>query len=66
VEFRDREIPVDGYLTVDASVGYTWKQISLLCKVSNITNELNYSVHENYSINPIAPRQVMATLKYKF
>lgn len=66
VEFRDREIPVDGYLTVDASVGYTWKQFSLLCKVSNITNELNYSVHENYSINPIAPRQVMATLKYKF
>ncbi|ESU20619.1 ferrichrome-iron receptor [Flavobacterium cauense R2A-7] len=66
VEFRDREIPVDGYITVDASVGYTWKQISLLCKVSNITNELNYSVHENYSINPIAPRQVMATLKYKF
>lgn len=66
VEFRDREIPVDGYVTVDASVGYTWKQISLLCKVSNITNELNYSVHENYSINPIAPRQYMATLKYKF
>jgi iron complex outermembrane recepter protein len=66
VEFRDREIPVEGYVTVDASVGYTWKQFSLLCKVSNITNELNYSVHENYSVNPIAPRQYMATLKYKF
>lgn len=66
VEFRDREIPVDGYVTIDASVGYTWRQFSLLCKLSNITNELNYSVHENYSVNPIAPRQVMATLKYKF
>ncbi|MEW5676121.1 TonB-dependent receptor [Flavobacterium enshiense] len=66
VVFRDREIPVDGYVTVDASVGYTWKQFSLLCKVANIFNELNYSVHENYSINPIAPRQYMATLKYKF
>ncbi|MGX7668288.1 TonB-dependent siderophore receptor [Flavobacterium pedocola] len=66
VEFRDREIPVDGYVTIDASVGYEWRQFSLLCKLSNITNELNYSVHENYSVNPIAPRQYMATLKYKF
>lgn len=66
ITIRDREIPISGYTTVDASVGYTYKQISLLCKVSNITNELNYTVHENYSVNPIAPRQVMASLKYKF
>lgn len=64
--FRDREIPVKGYTTIDTSVGYAWKSISILCKVSNLTNELNYTVHENYSINPIAPRQVLATLKYKF
>lgn len=61
-----REIPVKGYTTVDASVGYEWKKISILCKLSNITNELNYTVHENYSVNPIAPRQVMTSLKYKF
>ncbi|GGA77275.1 TonB-dependent receptor [Flavobacterium palustre] len=60
-----REIPVKGYTTIDASVGYEWKKISLLCKLSNITNELNYTVHENYSVNPIAPRQIMASLKYK-
>lgn len=66
VEFRDREIPVEGYVTVDVSAGYEWKQFSLLCRLSNITNELNYTVHENYSINPIAPRQFMATVKYKF
>lgn len=60
-----REIPLKGYATVDASVGYEWKKISLLCKLSNITNELNYTVHENYSVNPIAPRQIMASLKYK-
>lgn len=63
---RDREVPVRSYNTFDASVGYEWKNLSLLCKVSNLTNELNYTVHENYSINPIAPRQFMATLKYKF
>ncbi len=62
----DREIPLEGYTTIDASVGYSWKKISLLCKLSNITNELNYTVHENYSVNPIAPRQIMANLKYKF
>lgn len=63
---RDREIPLTGYTTVDVSAGYTWKKISILCKLSNITNELNYTVHENYSINPIAPRQVMTSLRYKF
>ncbi|KDN56106.1 TonB-dependent siderophore receptor [Flavobacterium seoulense] len=60
-----REIPVKGYTTVDVSAGYEWKKFSILCKLSNITNELNYTVHENYSVNPIAPRQVMASLKYK-
>jgi iron complex outermembrane receptor protein len=63
---NDRDIPLEGYTTIDASVGYNWKKFSILCKLSNITNELNYTVHENYSINPIAPRQMMTSLKYKF
>ncbi len=63
---NDREIPLEGYTTIDASVGYNWKKFSILCKLSNINNELNYTVHENYSINPIAPRQIMTSLKYKF
>ncbi|MFE3848851.1 TonB-dependent siderophore receptor [Flavobacterium sp. LB3P45] len=61
-----REIPLNDYTTIDVSAGYEWKQFSILCKLSNITNELNYTVHENYSVNPIAPRQVMTSLKYKF
>lgn len=61
-----REIPLEGYTTIDVSAGYEWKKISILCKLSNITNELNYTVHENYSVNPIAPRQVLTSLKYKF
>jgi iron complex outermembrane recepter protein len=65
VSIRDREIPLEGYTTVDATVGYTWQKISILCRLSNITNVLNYTVHENYSVNPIAPRQVMVSLKYK-
>lgn len=61
-----REIPLEGYVTIDVSAGYTWRKISILCKLSNITNELNYTVHENYSVNPIAPRQIMTSLRYKF
>lgn len=61
----DREVPLEGYSTIDVSAGYEWKKISILFKLSNITNELNYTVHENYSVNPIAPRQIMASLRYK-
>ena len=63
---NDREIPLSDYTTIDVSVGYNWNQFSLLCKLSNITNELNYTVHENYSVNPIAPRQILTSLRYKF
>lgn len=66
ITIRDRDIPLQGYTTIDASLGYEWRKISILSKLSNITNELNYTVHENYSVNPIAPRQVMTSLRYKF
>lgn len=66
ITINDRDIPLEGYTTVDVSAGYNWKQFSILCKLSNVANELNYTVHENYSVNPIAPRMVMTSLKYKF
>lgn len=59
-------IPIKGFTTFDLSAGYAFKKISILAKLSNITNELNYFIHENYSVNPIAPRQFMTTLAYKF
>ena len=66
VTVNDREVPIDGYVTLDISAGYNWKKFSLLCKVSNVTNALNYTVHENYSVNPIAPTQFLANLTYRF
>lgn len=66
VTVNDREIPLDSYITLDLSAGYNWKQFSILCKVSNVTNTLNYVVHENYSVNPIAPTQFLANLTYRF
>lgn len=62
----DRRIPVDGFSTIDLSAGYTYKKVSLLAKVSNLTNTYNYYVHENYSINPIPPTQFIASLSYRF
>ena len=61
-----RLIPVSGFTTVDISAGYTFKKLSLLAKISNIGNTYNYYVHENYSINPIQPRQFMVTASYRF
>ncbi len=61
-----RLIPVKGFTTVDISAGYTFNKISLLAKVSNLFNTYNYYVHENYSINPIAPTQFILTAVFKF
>ncbi len=64
-QLYSRVIPVDGYTVVDVSVGYTYKKICVMARLSNITNILNYYVHENYSINPLPPRQFVATVSYK-
>jgi len=64
--YRSRIFPVKGYTTIDLSAGYTYKKVSVIAKVSNLTNTLNYYVHENYSVNPIPPTQLVATLAYKF
>ncbi|PSR53972.1 TonB-dependent siderophore receptor [Adhaeribacter arboris] len=61
-----RLIPVSGFTTLDVSLGYSIKKFSILGKLSNITNELNYYVHENYSVNPIPPRQFITTVSYRF
>ncbi len=61
-----RLIAVDEFTTFDLSIGYTYKKISLLAKLSNVGNTYNYYVHENYSINPIPPRMLVGTIAYKF
>lgn len=61
-----RMVAVKGFTTVDASVGYSINRFSLMAKLANIGNVLNYYVHENYSVNPIAPRNFVATVSYKF
>ncbi|MEO5685635.1 MAG: TonB-dependent siderophore receptor [Chitinophagaceae bacterium] len=62
----NRQIPLTGFTSIDISAGYSFWKLNALVKLSNITNTLNYLAHDRYSINPIAPRQLMATIGYKF
>jgi iron complex outermembrane receptor protein len=59
-------LPLNGFTTVDFSAGYTFSHLSILAKVSNIFDTMNYIVHDRYSLNPIPPRMFAATLAYKF
>lgn len=59
-------IPIAAYTQVDATLGYTYKNISLRTKIGNVSNTLSYNVHDDNSVNPIAPRNVNATLAVKF
>ncbi|HPH33649.1 MAG TPA: TonB-dependent receptor, partial [Chitinophagaceae bacterium] len=57
---------VPDYLLVDLFAGYAMGKYSVRLKCSNLTNKLSYNVHDDNSVNPIAPRQFSATVTYKF
>ena len=61
-----RLIPLTGFTTFDVTAGYTYQKVTLLAKLSNVTNTLNYLIHDRYSIMPIPPRQFTTTLTYQF
>lgn len=62
----NRVIKVDPFTTFDVSLGYSIHKFSILAKLANITDELSYYIHENYSVNPIPPRNFTTTISYKF
>lgn len=53
------------YTTFALSMRYDWKKFSIQAKVNNLFDTVNYNVHENYSVNPIAPRNYYFTLTYR-
>jgi iron complex outermembrane receptor protein len=59
-------VNIDAYTQVDATAGYSYKNISLRAKVGNIFNVYSYNVHDDNSVNPIAPRNFSTTLSFKF
>lgn len=60
-----RIFELNDYTTVSLSAGYDWKKFSIQGKVGNLFDVVNYNVHENYSVNPITPRNYYFTLTYR-
>lgn len=60
-----RFLEINDYSTVSISAGYDWNKFSVMAKVGNIFDTVDYNYHENYSVNPITPRNVYVTLTYK-
>jgi iron complex outermembrane recepter protein len=61
-----RITPIPDYFQFDATAIYTFKNITIRTKLANIFNVLSYNVHDDNSVNPIAPRNYSATLCIKF
>jgi iron complex outermembrane recepter protein len=59
-------IPINAYTQIDASAGYNFTKFSIRAKVSNLLNQLSYNVHDDNSVNPIAPRMASVTVAYKW
>ena len=60
-----RTFELKDYVTVNTTVGYDWNKFSIQGKVGNLFDTENFNVHENYSVNPITPRNYYFTLTYK-
>ena len=54
------------YTVVDLSASYSADKYTVRFKLSNIFDKLSYNVHDDNSVNPIAPRQFSASFSYKF
>lgn len=54
------------YVLVDISAGYVMGKYAARLKLSNLFNQLSYNVHDDNSVNPIAPRQYAFTVSYMF
>jgi iron complex outermembrane recepter protein len=59
-------IPLSDYFQFDATAAYNFKSFEIRAKLANITNVLNYNVHDDNSLNPIAPRNYSVSVSYKF
>jgi iron complex outermembrane recepter protein len=59
-------IDLPNFFLLEVGAGYTFDKLSVRLRVNNILNELGYYAHDDNSINPIAPRQFITTVAYKF
>ncbi len=59
-----RLIELPAYFQFDMTAAYRYKKFSLRGKIANIGNVLSYNVHDDNSVNPIAPRNYSLSLTY--
>jgi iron complex outermembrane recepter protein len=59
-------MPIPNYMQFDVSVNYHFNQLALRLKVANLWDKLSYNVHDDNSVNPIAPRNYAVTMSYTF
>ena len=59
-------MPLPDYFLFDVSAGYAVNKFSVRVKLTNLLNKLSYNVHDDNSVNPIAPRQFAATVLINF
>ncbi|MFA6581842.1 MAG: TonB-dependent receptor [Paludibacter sp.] len=57
-------IPLSAYFLHDMTLGYDLKKWNFKAKLSNITNTLSYNVHDDNSLNPIAPFSYSINVQY--
>ena len=59
-------IALPDYVLIETSIGYSYQNMGVRFKLNNLFNQFSYNVHDDNSVNPIAPRQFTATVSYKF
>ena len=59
-------ILLKAYTDLEASIGYSRNQTAVRLKISNLLNAMSYNVHDDNSVNPIAPRQIVASFLHSF
>ena len=58
-------MPLPDYTLVDVSAGYSGNKYAVRVKLTNVFDKLSYNVHDDNSVNPIAPGQFSASFVYK-
>ena len=61
-----KPVQLPEYFQSDATIAYKYNQITFRAKMSNIFNTMSYNVHDDNSVNPIAPTNYSLTMNYSF
>jgi iron complex outermembrane receptor protein len=56
---------IPDFTSFDVTAGYGFGEVMLRGKISNLFNALSYYVHDDNSVNPVAPRQVSVSVLLK-